>query len=267
MHVRRLPVIASSVAWAFVALAPPLSLKAAAALDVESALNLAIVMQLRAAVVDADQVLTAGLLDAPPTEGIPAEAGDAARARARALLLQYQPKERGAAAAETALKARLIRQSTAFEFSQHTKEAAERLSAIVESGYIDGLRYDALGKRVPLIRPEELLFLHRTLCAARDELDAAVRCFGDCEERREAVRFSGVAYAAGVQSPSSPGAPAPGWPASLSPRDTDDLISQAILKLPSRTGTALFRGDLQRTLDPALNAEDLRRITETYTGR
>ena len=44
----------------------------------------------------------------------------------------------------------------------------------------------------------------------------------------------------------------------------DELISQAILKLPSGAGTALFRSDLQRTLDPALSAEELRRMTDTY---
>lgn len=242
--------------------------RAAGALDLETAIGLANLMQLSAAVDETDKLLAARLLVAPKapsaSPGVPTEDGDAALARVRALMKEYRPRELGAAAAGAALKARLCTAAKADELARHGKEADERLAAILERSAIDrALSVDALGRRAPTVRPAELLFVHRTLVAARDEVDAAIACVGSGPELQEAVRFSGVA--ARRPPPSASGLPPlPGEPGySLYANEADEIIAQAILRLPSGKGTALFRSDAQN----AENNEYQQRMQNGRTRR
>ena len=50
-------------------------------------------------------------------------------------------------------------------------------------------RRDALNNPVANMRPEELLFIHRALVSARQELELAEACF-DAEERRQAAQIA-----------------------------------------------------------------------------
>lgn len=102
---------------------------------------------------------------------------------------------------------------------------------------------------------------HCALVAARAELDAALRCFGEAE-RAEAANL--VGRPGPVSSiDETRGGVLDGY--GRGPRaeaERERLVSQAIEALPSARGTRLTRGDLVRSRDPQLTRDSLIRLTE-----
>ena len=121
------------------------------------------------------------------------------------------------------------------------------------------------------MRPEELLYVHRALVTAREELELAVRLLPK-EEVVQAAAFvqrsdGGGGSRLGSASPlpsadaggggSSGGGSGGARAASLVARDA--AIATAIGKLPERTGTALTCSSLQQELDNAWRETNLAR--------
>lgn len=116
-------------------------------------------------------------------------------------------------------------------------------ASILEYDATDGRKNDALNSELPLMRPESLRFYHSALRAAQEELEAAYACFGSEERDAAALLARRSSQGESIQRTSS--------------ALRDQQIRRAIDTLPSTVGTALFRGDLQRTLDSAYEIEQL----------
>lgn len=191
---------------------------AAAYYNLETALALAPLLQLRAAVVEMDEALSSGQL----REGyFQAAEGAEARARVKKLLKKYKPREQGIAAIKAARTANLLSEREANAARVHVLEAAERLAAVVEFDSWDNLDADYSSKFASLDTPEKRRFAHRAMVSAEEELDAAFACFGDAEQR-EAARFAGGVYSA--KPVEQPGLLFPGMPGYISARDPQQVL-------------------------------------------
>ena len=84
------------------------------------------------------------------------------------------------------------------------------------------------------------------------EIDAAVSCFGD-QEQAEATRL--VARLLAKQDAAEGATPSSSSRARYAANEQQDAILRAIDALPSSSGTALTRGDLQNTLNEAYRAQ------------
>ena len=154
--------------------------------NLDVAFALTPVLQLREAVTNLDAELFSGLLQS--AQGVAAADGDATRSSIRKLLnnAQGRPREVGNALADAGRRARLLSKAAANELEGHAREAEERLAAILEYDQTNSFKTDALGNREPLMRPDELSFIHRALISARQELDEVFACL-PAEERAQAT--------------------------------------------------------------------------------
>jgi hypothetical protein len=158
----------------------------------------------------------------------------------RKLLKESRLREQSRLAVEAALDARRLRRQAAAEAEAHAHEAEYRLVSILEFDASSSFKKDVLGRPTTLMRPEELLFYHKSLYLAAEEIRLAVACFGD-EDANEADRLSRRVARARASAPAE----------IRSARELDLAIVDAIAALPSVAGTVLTRGDLQATLDNA----------------
>lgn len=245
----RADAVTTLCALALSALALPRARPACAA-DIGTALALAPLLQLRAEVAFAEDSLAAEVLRAaaaPDDVGVQAATGDAVVGRVRLALQQFRPRESAIDLASAARQAGVIDVGAAEAVRSHGREAQERLAAVVESDAQDALlRRDDLRTPLPFMRPERLLFVHRTLVVALEEVDAAFLCFRE-DERRDAIKLaSGATNKVPLIAPGMPGYE----PASL----RGDAVSVAIGKLPG-TPPARFRSDLQNTREDEWRAQ------------
>ena len=241
---------------------------ASAAADLDVAIALTPLLQLRTAVADVDGELFADLLLQPArvtsAGGIEVEAGSVMRGTVRKILQQGRPRDAGKFLAEIGRRSGQLNSARATEVENRSREAQERLAAVLEYERTNSFKTDALGNREPFMRPEELTFVHRALVSAREELEAACSLF-PTEERTQAAVFLTQLNSkepGGSTLPNSDESGAPssrsggggvgaGASADVALRARDAAIATAIAELPSPVGTALTRSDLQAALDNA----------------
>ena len=215
--------------------------------NIDTAIALAPLLQLKAGIADVDEELTGELLQGPQAiaAGVKAEKAVEACGRVRKLLKEFVPRQQAQEAAGAAVRARLLDRGAAEAALVRTQEAEERLVAILEFDAADALKKDLLGNRIELMRPDAVRFYHRSLVAAQLELDAAAGCFG-AEERALATRMAAAA-AAGPDGAAARGRPP-------SPTEREAAVLRAIDALPG-PGPMANRGDLQNQLDSRYQEE------------
>lgn len=227
---KRLAVLSLTTLW--LPPAPP-----ALASDIDTAIALAPVLLLKFAIADVDEQLLDGLLQGQQAfaGGIPADRAADTCARVTKLLKEYSPREQASEAAALAMRSRLLGKREAGVAAVRAREAEERLVGILEFDAADARKKDLMGNLNEVMRPDAVLFYHRSLIAAQQELDAAAGCFGT-EERVLAAKLARGARGAtvGVPPPSS--------------AEREAALLRAIESLPG-PGAALTRGDLQNALD------------------
>jgi hypothetical protein len=109
------------------AVALPLWPGGARAFDLETAIAVAPVYQLSAAVEDIDGLLFDGLLEQRPPLGVPAADGATVRGLVRTLVREGQLRAISRNAASVAVDARVLARRQVGEVEAHAKEAEERL--------------------------------------------------------------------------------------------------------------------------------------------
>ena len=207
----------------------------AVAYDMETTLALTSLLQLRGYVSDIDVALFEDLMQQKPPSGVKVVEGELTRSRIKKLLRTSAALPR-AVLSNLPLQ-KLIGRQNADAALLHGREVEERLAAILEFDASNALKKDALNTPIQLMRPDELAFYHRALMSAQSEIDQTLTYFGD-EEQREAVRFL------------ARGEPAAKIEASRREAALREAaVAAAIRELPDTTGTTLFRGDLQNSLN------------------
>lgn len=222
--------------------------------DVDAALNLAPILQVRSLVAEADAALVEEVLDgsALKSGGVRAATGSSTCSKVRKIIQLIKIKDQTAVASSYARRS--IGRKEAERAIGLGREADERLASLLEADAADALKADDLGMPLPFMPPSKVRLFHRTLVAAQEDLDAVVALFPE-DDRVEAARLAGRAYSSSSSSSSqelasSTGAgggllPAAGYLAARESRD--DAITRGIDALPNRPRDG--RVNLQNRLD------------------
>ena len=261
MHISRASAVGHLLALPLCLLPSPPALAA----DLDTVLALVPIVQAREYIADLDGILFAALLQPKLPSGIASTDGANARKLIKQLLKEAQLKDAAKFLVAAGKRAgqldgkRLASAPLSSAVEGHAREAQERLTAILEFDAANSFKTDALGEPSLLMRPDELLFYHKALVGAREELDQVCLSFG-AEERQEAATLAAKLAPTAKPVGAATNLPTLGdegsgsWPyvvpgsrgyaGSLAARDA--AIVQAIGALPSPVGTALTRSDLVR---------------------
>jgi len=238
--------------------------------EIGTALSLATLMDIRAAVDDIDVFLTKDLVlgnRSAEQEAVPSSTGSTAYAMIQKLL-KGNPDQRIALVAKVGAEAKVLSNEQRQRVEEYGREARRELKGVLDlekSPDIKGLSTDLLGNERRTMLPELVFFTHVSLVRAKRAVDAAFLSFRE-EERAQAVQFIAKTYGEDLKN-LLPG-PVPGMPGFNEALQRETDITYAIKALP-KAPPAFFKYDLQADLDYQLQqrlgtTELLRQLEKDY---